>query len=217
MIYARRLRLGKDESAWALPFADLMTLLLVVFVMIVALSDVRPDRLAGIRRSMRGESARRSAMPPVAAGGRVELPRMGMRAESTQAAMIRLSGPDSTALPPCRVSSDDQQVAIQVAEEDAFMGPTAVLAPRTRKLIACLADQLRDGQAVIGVRGYGPRGELPPGLPYHDRVDLACQRARAVRAEMARGGVSEGRLTTSAIEKPAGEGGFEIVLHAGLP
>ncbi len=217
MFWARRLKARSDDSSWAVPFGDLMSLLLAVFVMIAGMSELRPGRrFDNVGTSLKSAFGLRGGGP----GGRAALPRraVGLLERLEQglphATTVRLCDATETPLPPCEVIGDADRIIIRVAAAESFLGPTGVAAPRTRKLLAVIADYLREGQARLEVRGYGPEGTLPPGLPYLDALDVAAERVRTVRRELARAGVAESRLTSAACAEPTGGRGFEIVVHA---
>lgn len=215
MFWARRLRSDPSGSSWELPFGDLMSLLLAVFVMIAAMSELR----AGRRFETVGDSVKSAfgfhssggaegRVPP--GSGVLERLAAGLSDSST----VRLTGPDEEPLGPCEVIADGDRLVIRMAAAECFMGPTAIPSPRTRKLLAVIADYLREGHARLEVCGYGPAGALPPGLPYQDGLDVACERARVVIRALAQAGVAEARLSAATSADPAQGRGFEIVVHA---
>ena len=216
MFWSKRLKARTDDSSWAVPFGDLMTLLLAVFVMIAGMSELRPGR----RFNKVGASIKGAFGAHAAPVRRVQatLHRLTLLERLEQglpsATNVRLCDAAEEPMPPCEVIGDETTVIIRVAAENAFLGPTGVPAPRTRKLLAVIADYLREGQARLEVRGYGPDGILPPGLPYLDALDVAAQRARMASRELARSGVAESRLASVAVAESAGGRGFEIVVHA---
>lgn len=216
MFWAKRVKARNDDSSWAVPFGDLMTLLLAVFVMIAGMSELRPGR----RFEKVGASIKGALGSPAPAAGRLARTRTSMglfeRLEQglPHVVTVRLPDPGEELLPPCEVIGDEDTIVIRVAAEDAFLGPTGVAAPRTRKLLAVIADYLREGQARLEIRGYGPDGTLPPGLPYLDALDVAAERARTASCALTRSGVAVSRVATVACAQPAGGRGFEIVVHA---
>lgn len=212
MFWAKRLKNGSDESSWATPFGDLMSLLLAVFVMIAAMSELQSGR----RFDTVGNSVKSAFgfQPPIRAGGEADLLERLARGLS-HAAIVRPAGPAVEPLGPCEVVLDGDRLTIRMAAGDSFLGPTAILSPRTRKLLAAIADHLREGQTRVEICGYGPEGVLPPGLPYRDGLDVACERARAVIGELVRAGVAEGRLRAATFAAPVNGRGFEVVVCAG--
>lgn len=216
MIWARRLKIGRDDSVWALPLADLLMLLLVLFVLIVSMSDPRPGGFVQAGQSVRSALGY-SPKPGVSAGAGAMPAPDRPAVDTVESLQIRLTGAADEPLPPCAVIRTVDRVVIRVQADVAFIGPTAVLSAPTRKLVARVADLLREGQARLEVRAYGPQGAVPPGLPYRDRMDIACERVRAVRLLLTQAGVAEDRLTSSASEEPAGGTGFEVVMFAGPP
>jgi flagellar motor protein MotB len=216
LFWSKRLKTRTDDSSWAVPFGDLMTLLLAVFVMIAGMSELRPGRrYSKVEASIKGAFG---AQPAPARQAPATLHRLSLLERLEQglpnATSVRLCDAAEEPLPPCEVIGDEDTIIIRVAAENAFLGPTGVAAPRTRKLLAVIADYLREGQARLEVRGYGPDGTLPPGLPYLDALDVAAERARTASRELSRSGVAASRLACVARAEPAGGRGFEIVVHA---
>jgi len=217
MFWAKRLKFDNDGASWALPFGDLMSLLLAVFVMIAAMSELR----AGRRFETVGHSVKSAFGFQTPAGGN------GHASTASQASMlerlaaglghsttVRLAGPTEEPLGPCELIADGDRLVIRMAAAESFMGPTAIPSPHTRKLLAVIADYLQEGQARLEVHGYGPEGVLPPGLPYRDGLDVACERARMVVRELTQAGVAEGRLSVATFADSGCGRGFEIVVHA---
>lgn len=216
LFWSKRLKARADDSSWAVPFGDLMTLLLAVFVMIAGMSELRAGRrYSKVEASIKGAFG---ARPAPSRRSAVTLHRLTLLERLEQGlpstTRVRLAGVTDELLPPCEISGDEDTIIIRVAAEHAFLGPTGVPAPRTRKLLAVIADYLREGQARLEVRGYGPDGTLPPGLPYLDALDVAAERARTTSRELTRSGVAASRLASVARAEPAGGRGFEIVVHA---
>jgi flagellar motor protein MotB len=217
MFWAKRLKARSDDSSWAVPFGDLMSLLLAVFVMIASMSELRPgrrfDRIGSSIKSAFGlgsmtlDARRLAPSKPATLRERLEQGLAGVT-------VVRLADAAEEPLPLCEVVEDADRIIIRMAGSDAFLGPTGVAAPRTRKLLAVIADQLREGQARLEVRGFGPDGALPPGLPYRDTLEVAAERARAVCRELTKAGVAGNRLAAVACAEPTGGRGFEIVVRA---
>lgn len=216
LFWSKRLKARTDDSSWAVPFGDLMTLLLAVFVMIAGMSELRAGRrYSKVEASIKGAFGAHPAparQSPATLHRLTLLERLEQGLPST--ANVRLRDVTEEPLPPCEVVGDEDTIIIRVAAEDAFLGPTGVLAPRTRKLLAVIADYLQEGQARLEVRGYGPDGTLPPGLSYLDPLDVAAERARMASRELSRSGVAASRLASVARAESAGGRGFEIVVHA---
>src|SRR5690606_4076950 len=71
-------------------------------------------------------------------------------------ALLRLPNVDAELLPSCEMVVEGDRVIIRMLEAGIFIGPTARPAENARKLLAVIADHLREGQAHLEVRGYGP-------------------------------------------------------------
>lgn len=221
MFWAKRLKqqFGDTTSSWALPFGDLMSLLLVVFVMITAMSEIRTGaRFNHVGQSVKGafgfDSADSGQKPPASASTDPRSLFEQLAAGASGSSVLRLAGVDSELLPACEMRVNDDQIHIRIPTEVAFIGPSSILAPDARKLFAVIADYLREGRTHLEVRSYGPGGALPADTPYRDGLDVASERARQVARELALAGVAENRLSASAFAQPADIWGVEIIVHA---
>ncbi len=195
-----------DDSTWALPYGDLMSLLLAVFVMIAAMSDVRKGKaFEAVRGSVREALGFRDGADGQAAsaGGRpltlVErLERMGV----IGSAAVPVGGFEETLRSACEVDTTPDRVTIRVAGPVAFSRFSGALRPEARPVLVQIAAVLQGGEAQIEVRGLAGDGTLPEESPFRDPIDLSYARARAVADALVDAGVMTERLRVTA----AGDG-----------
>lgn len=221
------------DSSWTLPFSDMMSLLLAVFVMIAAMGELRRDG----RFSVVGAAVRSSF--GFAAQGRPPM-RAASPARPTLIERLRQAGlvdPGDELVPQaadaevaeiCEVTTGMDRVAIRLTGAAAFGGSGAQLRPEARKAVARIGAFLADGEGRIEVRGYVADGLLPRQSAFRDGLDLSYARARAAADLLVASGVSSSRVSVSACggqEPPAAaadlaaavDRGLEIIVHAGHP
>lgn len=222
MFWTQRLKQADvhADGSW-LSFGDLMSLLLVVFVMVTAMSELRADdrfgRIsAGVRQAF-GFSASGGAGADVSmAGSRSltlleRLEQAGFRRQSS----VQLIGPDDEVLAPCDVIVGEKTITLRIAGHASFARGSAALERTGAKALREVAEYLAGGTCRLEVRGYGDRETLPPEAAFRDGMDLAYARARAVADALAARGVERERLSVTVWAEPTA--GFDAENRSGLP
>ena len=206
MFWLKRMKKAESRaSSWVLPYGDLMSLLLAVFVMIAAMSELR----AGARFDTVGAAVRSafgfSPGGETEAGfGTADSQRRLSLIEQLEQAGLRRAGTgrfrasDEDLLGPCDVVTEPDRLIIRVAGPVSFEAFSARLKPRARRVTAQIAEYLIGGQAWLEVRGHNGDGPVPPDVPFRDGLDLSYARARAVADELSSAGVSRDRLHITA-------------------
>jgi chemotaxis protein MotB len=213
MVGLKPSKTDESDTQWVLPFADLMTLLLVIFVTLAAMGDIRPGRRfnevsGGVRAAFGFDSARSPELSRLLTVSRkpglVErLEQAGLTGRSTS----QLSNGSGERLAPCEMVTDRDQVTLRVPGESAFDRFGAVLRPETEKLLVALAGLLNEGymnggRTQIEIRGYAGDGTLPDTVSFRDAWDLSYERAKTVADTLVRAGVARGRLSVVAMGAP---------------
>lgn len=202
MFWLKRLKEDQDDSSWAVSYGDLMSLLLAVFVMIAAMSDLRVGpRFISVREAVRGAfgfDGQSDVVDPASAPER----RWSM-VERLQHAGLRTGDSvrgdlDDEALEPCDLVTESDRLVIRVAGPVTFDRFSAALKPHGSRALTRVAAFLVGGQAQIEVRGHGGDGALPESVPFRDELDLSYERARAAADLLRRAGVEEGRIRITA-------------------
>lgn len=230
MFWTRRYTETEGDSAWILSFADLMSLLMAVFIMIASVSELRHGRrFDRMRLSVQAafgfpltadESLEVSAAvrPPTLAE---RLERLGLAAATGEVA----ESLDLESQVPCDVVTRSDSVLIRIGGGAVFDSFSASLKPAGERLLRRLATYLGDGRGRIEVRCYAGDGSIPAEAPFRDASDLSYQRARAVASVLWAVGVPAqrvelvacGDVPLSAAETPAAGSGvnrrIEIVVR----
>lgn len=234
LFWLKRLREQRDGSSWALPFGDLMSLLLAVFVMIAAMSRLE----AGPRFDSAGSAVRQAFGFEVAHTGAVTnqnsdrwsalLARLSERGVHDAESLRRLEA-DRELFSACELELRRDSLLVRVNGDWLFDAHGAQVRERGLPVIERLAGLLAEGRARIEVRGHAGSGPTPAGALYRDALDLSYGRARAVSALLVARGVSQERLLVTAagwtrpqpnVETAETQGRnrtVEIIVHAAAP
>jgi outer membrane protein OmpA-like peptidoglycan-associated protein len=219
-----------------------MSLLLAVFVMIAAMSELRAggrfEETACSVRSAFGFSSpdRASSLDGLLLGARPTLLDRLEQAGLGGSAGARLGRGGDEVLADCEMMVHPDRIILRVSGEVAFEPFASVPTARAERAIARLAEYLADGRTHLEIRGHSATDRLPGDVPFRDAWDLAYERARGVARALVRAGVSRDRLHVSAWgdhdplvpptsdsaaagsapgrESPAANRRIEIIVHA---
>jgi chemotaxis protein MotB len=215
MFWVQRLKDEQPSSGWELPYADLVTLLLAVFVLIASMSELRPSaRYASVSGSMRGALGFGAVEPASPVELRPSVPKtLAQRLRAVGLSGAAVKEIDSDVLNACDVVEEADGVLIRVAGPACFDKLSARLKPAGESALTVLAGALAGGQARVEVRGHSGDGPVPADVHFRDGLDLSYQRARAVAEALSSAGVDAGRLEVIACgdNDPLAGGGPESV------
>ncbi|MGQ9649214.1 MAG: OmpA/MotB family protein [Phycisphaerae bacterium] len=230
-------RAETDEAAgssWLLPFGDMMSLLLAVFVMIAAMSELRRDDRfdkvgsavrSGFGFSTGGSPTRAKDSPPWSSTFVERLEKAGVISSGLQGT----GAVDLELAACCQVTTSTDRIVVRVDGAAAFERFGAQLTPKTRQLFGRIAEALADGQTHLEIRGHAGDGLLPPHAGFRDAMDLSYARARAVADLLIESGIASGRILITACgdralplmegqeNDPALRPGIEIIVHTREP
>jgi len=203
MLWLKPLQGESDESSWALPYGDLMSLLLAVFVMIAAMSELRQGRrFCVVRSAVRSAFGFCSSEGDWLSGYSSGERRLSLLERLEGAGLGPGAGVpaavDEAFWEPCEVFTVGDGLLIRIAGSASFEAASARLKPSAEGLIARLAQYLAGGEARVEIRGHSGDGRLPEAAPFRDGLDLSYARARAVADALTRAGVPAERLYISA-------------------
>ncbi len=228
MFWLKRMKSEQELSSWALPYGDLMSLLLSIFVMIAAMSELTPGgrfesvrqgvrKAFGLATSLPGANAAVTPPKPVTFLDRLE--RAGLRPANGESRQTLQTGGLSWEL----VAAGDRTVFRLPME--GMIDPAGVPTAGGREIVAQLAGALRGGRNDIEVRCRLTGGGGTAAVP----AEAAWSRCRLLADGLAREGLDDRRLTVTvsaattkdeAIDPASGppDGGacIEVLVHAGL-
>lgn len=227
MPWRRRTEVEEDASSWQVPYADLMTLLLAVFVLIASVSDVRPGKRfeavsSGLRRAL--GFGRGSETTVVAAAGSVQaVVSMGQRLEQAGVRELRKTDEAVATGREARyeVNSDGDAVIVRLDGADAFDPGSWRLTSAADRTVDTIGRCLAAGRTWIEIRGRAEAGETQADSEPRAVLELPYQRATAVLAVLSRAGVAASRVSVNigpgatTVRGPLGAGrDVEIIIHA---
>ncbi|HSW46285.1 MAG TPA: OmpA family protein [Phycisphaerae bacterium] len=200
MFWLKRLKSVERDTHWSLPFGDLMSLLLAVFVMIAAMSELRAgSRYGSVAGGVRQAFGFSSPERPQAGGIPTTRPMSLLdRLEQVglaEAGPLRLDpGAEDPGDAACQVVREADRLVLRFAGGMCFERYSGVLRPAADRVVGRLADHLAAGRGILEIHGYAGDGPIPENVPYRDAWDLSYQRARAAADVLIRHGVAGERL-----------------------
>ena len=220
----RRRRARKTErlghEAWAIPYADLMTLLLAFFVVMYAISSLNTGKYRiladALSVAFKGSSVQEETLPqrPAGVSGMTVIDTAPSPAEGPP---ITRRSPAPTEPPPETLNSGriamrvaraaqplvmrDQVVIrqhpkwveVEIRNDVLFASGSATLNPEAEKVLAQLAGTLRGFGNAIRVEGHTDDVPIQGGI-YRDNWDLSASRAAAVVRVLVAGGLDPARF-----------------------
>ncbi len=175
---------------WVLTFSDMMSQLLLFFIVLFSVSEVKQDKVYDMFVAFR-------------TAFKMDVPQSGYTLKSFEDSMAALSeyafnvpdqqgelGRSDIAVPErfgkyMKVEKKDESLTMSIAAEAFFEKGSAVMGEEPRKLMAEVAAKLAGYWTRIKVLGVTSPAPLPPGSPYPDHFALGYARAKAVAEELA--------------------------------
>lgn len=211
MFWLKRLKSAAEDANWSLSFGDLMTLLLAVFVMITAMSDLKAgahyDRVAGGVRDAFGFKAPNRPVAGIPTTRPMTLPERIEQLARGSAGAARLDVGGDASMAECELVRNGDRLVLRMPAGACFDPFSGMLNPKADRLLSQVAGYVSAGRSGVEVRGYGDEGRMPAGTAFRDAWDLSYQRARAATEALARGGVSRDRLRVTAMGSRTGSAG----------
>jgi chemotaxis protein MotB len=177
---------GHGTNRWMVSYADFMTLLLVFFVALYALST---------QHNARHETA---AVAPAPSPHAV-VPASAPPTDHDEQRNAVLEGLQTRLQPlvaagQLRVARHGQGIALEIPEDALFASAEAAPAPRAKGVLEALARVLADSQYVIRVEGHTDNRRMHT-TGYPSNWELSAARAAAVVRALQQEGLAAGRLS----------------------
>ena len=191
---------GAQRDRWLISFADLMTLLFALFVVLYASAD--RERGRAVAEALAGQISASGAASGAAGGGNGVLPG-GDALQQTQRAVERVLLMNEALGTRARVTATERGFVISLAEAGFFAPGEAVVSQEARLMLEDLADTLKQTEMMIRVEGHTDARPIATAR-YPSNWELSSGRASAVLAELVARGVPPARLSVAgyASEKP---------------
>lgn len=187
---------GAQRDRWLISFADLMTLLFALFVVLYASAD--RERGRAVAEALAGQISANGA----AGGGNGVLPGSDSL-QQAQRAVERVLLINEALGTRARVAATERGFVISLAEAGFFAPGEAVVSQEARLMLEDLADTLKQTEMIIRVEGHTDARPIATAR-YPSNWELSSGRASAVLAELVAHGVPPSRLSIAgyASEKP---------------
>lgn len=199
VFWVKRLKSSEGEHSWAVPYSDLVTLLLAVFVLLVSMSEIKAgrkfDRISGAVRGAFGfaMAAEPTPVPKPTPTLLDRLEQAGVVGNSR----VQLGGDTDELLAPCDVLVGPDRMMIRIGGAIAFDDWSAVLRPAAERAVNRLGTLMADGRSRLEIRGHAGDGPMPMGAPFRDAMDLSYHRARSVAQVLESAGMDSRRLVVA--------------------
>ncbi|MET0752711.1 MAG: OmpA family protein [Pyrinomonadaceae bacterium] len=178
---------SRHNDRWLLSYADLVTLLLALFIVLYAASD--RDRAQKIASSFASQNTNGDGILP------------GNDADKTSETRI-LENP--ILMQKTKMRQTSRGLIISLSEAGFFSAGDATVSADAETVIKTLAETLKDSQTPVRVEGH--TDSTPISSPrYPSNWELSTARASSVLARLLENGIAPERLSA------AGYGGFQPV------
>lgn len=190
---------GRDR--WLISYADLVTLLFALFVVLFAAAD--RERARAISHSLAAEFGEAETTAPASGGG--VLPG-STRLEREEEAINRAFANNPALASRARVTRTDKGLVISLAEAGFFAPGQADLRDDALSLTDALADALRDDDAQLRVEGHTDSQPISNSR-YPSNWELSTARAANVLARLRARDIASSRLSVAgyADERPVAD------------
>lgn len=195
---------GEGRDRWLISYADLVTLLFALFVVLYAAADhERAQRVAHAIAMQFGES--RTSTLTSAPGGNGVLPAADSLAK-THAAIERAFAANRLLSARARITNSERGLVVSLAEAGFFAPGEAAVRDDALALVDALADALRESNMPLRVEGH--TDSIPiSSTRYPSNWELSAARASSVLARLVARGLPPARLSVAgyAAERPVAD------------
>jgi chemotaxis protein MotB len=188
---------GESRDRWLISYADLVTLLLALFIVMYAASD--SERAKAVAQSFSGQSA---------AGDGILIADDGKRAEKSSSEIKVLE--NSVLLQKTKMTQTERGLVISLSEAGFFAPGDATVSIQAKDVIKSLAESIQNSQIPIRVEGHTDSTPIS-NARYGSNWELSTTRAANVLQELVENGITPERLSAS------GYGGFQPIAENATP
>lgn len=186
---------AETRDRWLISYADLVTLLLALFVVLYAASD--SERARQIARVFDGE------MRQANSGGSGVLPGADSLV-SERAKIEAVLSQNQSFQQRAKIRQTEKGVVVSLAEAGVFASGEAEINMEAARLVDALAESLRESEATIRIEGHTDSTPISTAR-FPSNWELSTARAAAVLSRLISRGVKPARLSA------AGYGGEQPV------
>lgn len=181
------------RERWIIPYADLVTLLLALFVVLYAAAD--RERARAIARAISAQFSDTVPTPETANTSNGVLPG-GATLLKEKAALERAFATNQKLKESVSIKQNEKGIIVSLAEAGFFNSGDAKVREEALSVIDSISDSLKDSNALIRVEGHTDSTPISTPL-YPSNWELSSARASAVLARMISRGVEPKRLSVA--------------------
>ena len=206
------LELSDDEESgnsdeWLTTFADMTTLLLVFFILLVSMSTFEETKFDVASSSMRESFGGSPTLLPVPDNkGTHESTSAGSPEDSIIEAQRRtfneirsyISRDPATSF--VKAKFHNGAITLTIPSDSLFAPGSEVVLPSAEPFLLHLREIfLKERQQNVNIKGYTDNSSLPPDARFKDNWELSALRAVNILKEMIKGGIEPVRLTATGL------------------
>lgn len=188
---------GETRDRWLISYADLITLLLALFIVMYAASD--RERAKAIAQTFNGQSS---------AGDGILIADDGKREEKSSSEIKVLE--NSTLLQKTKIKQTERGLVVSLSEAGFFAPGDATVSAEAKDVVKNLAESIRNSKIPIRVEGHTDATPIS-NARYNSNWELSTARAANVLQELVNNGIAPERLSAS------GYGGFQPIADNDSP
>jgi chemotaxis protein MotB len=199
----------EEQNEWLLTYADMATLLLTFFVLLVSMAVFEKPRFAenfsSVRQQFGGPPV--SQTPEQAADsdasavtGAQDYEEMIRKQENTFREVQTFLTRSTRLNENVRARIEQGKITLTVPADVMFAPGMEAVLPEARPILRELRELfLKERQENINIKGYTDDSPLPAGARFHDNWELSALRAVNILREMLDGGIEAVRLTATGL------------------
>lgn len=188
---------GQNHDRWLISYADLVTLLLALFIVMYGASDA--ERARKIAEGFSAQNAAGTGILP------------GSFSESDELAKFQRTITEiPVIMQKAKIRETKSGTVISLSEAGVFAPGDAALGPEAQALIKTLAENLASNNFLIRVEGHTDSTPIS-NARYSSNWELSTARAANVLQKLVENGIAPERLSA------AGYGGFQPVADNSTP
>ncbi|NJM51904.1 MAG: OmpA family protein [Blastocatellia bacterium] len=188
---------SQSRDRWLISYADLVTLLLALFIVMYGASD--RERAKAIAESFSGQSA----------AGEGILPADNGKKEEKTASEIKLLE-NQILQQKTKIKQTERGLIVSLSEAGFFAPGDATVSAEAQNVIETLAQSLQNNRIPIRIEGHTDAIPIS-NLRYNSNWELSTSRAANVLQKLVENGITPERLSAS------GYGGFQPVADNSTP
>jgi Flagellar motor protein len=204
--------LQEEAAEWLATFADMATLLLVFFILLLSMSTIEKPKYVQAATSVREAFGGTQTFSSDAVGTGTDERRGSAgkedhdTSEETLQNQIKTFEEIRTYLSRSAEASevaarfDEGKITLTIPADVMFSPGSEEVLPQAAALLHLLRNAfLKERQYTINIKGYTDNSPLPPGARFKDNWELSALRAVNILKEMLKGGIEPVRLTATGL------------------